>query len=236
MTSAIGLLESAEWHYLHAKIDEAGQYLKQADILYKEMGQEKNNSAIYSALVAWLAGDIEQARSNLLEYQLHLKLLGEKETRSRQLILLGWLAMEEGDFQQSLAWLDEALGMVKEIEDKFGMALCLAELGKHANLQDDFEKFKQNFMECLAVRRELDRYHSTYLLFALIGCPYFQKPEHSLPLLSAIASQSRQLEILIDPRSKRSYDRAEAAACSPGRRRIRGRLCAGSTAIDRRGS
>jgi tetratricopeptide (TPR) repeat protein len=211
---ADAMANKAIWSYKNMQIKEAFQYAEQADELFKQLGQAMNSSIQQFAVLYWLIGDLQKARSLLFEHQQHLGLLGEKFVRSNQLAILGRLAMEDGDQEQALTWLSEAREIKQEIGHSFGEAVCLADLSHLAYLQGSYDRFKQIVRECLTRVQQGPERDILYILSSLIACPFFQRPEILVPLLGMMEVQCRRIGYSIDPLRKRYCDRAGTAARS----------------------
>jgi predicted ATPase/DNA-binding response OmpR family regulator/Tfp pilus assembly protein PilF len=75
--------------------------------------------------------------------------------RARALFGVGWLARDQGDYEQATAYLDESLTLFRELDDKRGISEALRGVGELALSQGEFERAKDLFEESLALSQEL---------------------------------------------------------------------------------
>jgi predicted ATPase/DNA-binding XRE family transcriptional regulator len=80
---------------------------------------------------------------------------GISSHRTKALVGAGVLASRQGDYEQAIAFYEEALALYRARGDKKGTALALSRLGAVANEQGDFDKADGFYQEGLALAREL---------------------------------------------------------------------------------
>jgi non-specific serine/threonine protein kinase len=81
----------------------------------------------------------------------------EERTRERAKVLIeaGALAFFQGDYPAARALLEESLAILRELGDRFGIAVSLSNLGNVAYGQSDYLAGKAMYEESLAIHREL---------------------------------------------------------------------------------
>ena len=213
LTLADALSEYADWLFRMGKVDEAKGYAEESDRLYKQIGSENTSlNPLLFAAIAWSNGDFRTARSFYLELEQRFRLLGAKVFRSNCLGKLGLLAMEEGDLDSARAYLEEGLTLEHEIGSKPWIAFYLVELGNLFYLQGNLEQFKQRVREGFALRNHFHNSNKTFILMAVLGSLYFQKPEGAARLLGTIYNHEGDFDLVRNPVEKRYCIRAEAYA------------------------
>jgi predicted ATPase/transcriptional regulator with XRE-family HTH domain len=75
--------------------------------------------------------------------------------RAKALVGAGVLASRQGDYEQAIAFYEEALALYRARGDKKGTALALSRLGAVANEQGDFDKADGFYQESLTLSREI---------------------------------------------------------------------------------
>jgi tetratricopeptide (TPR) repeat protein len=109
------------------------------------------------------------------------------------LINLGYMYMDQGDYEQARLRLVEAVAIHREIGSKFYIAIALNNLGNVMRLQGDYDQARRLYAESLQLNRELgDGWAIAYLLED-IGCleALTGEPVRALKLVGA-ASALRQ--------------------------------------------
>jgi predicted ATPase/DNA-binding XRE family transcriptional regulator len=129
----------------------------------------------FRAALGWLdqSGDVEgswrlgaalwrfwEVRGYLSEGRERLAALvarGSKRTAARAAALngAGVLANQLGDFPAARAWLEESLGIRRELDDQPGIAAVLNNLGNMASVQGDDAAARRLLGESIAIKREL---------------------------------------------------------------------------------
>jgi hypothetical protein len=120
--------------------------------------------------------------------------------------------MEEGDLDQARTYLEEGLTLEHEIGSKPWIAFYLVELGNLFYLQGDLEQFKQRIREGFALKDHFHNSNKTFILMAVLGSLYFQKPEGAARLLGTIYNHEGDFDLVRTPVEKRYCIRAEAHA------------------------
>jgi predicted ATPase/DNA-binding XRE family transcriptional regulator len=214
LTLADALSEYADWLYRDNRVNEAMEYLKEAERLYGQIGVANISMNLFLvAEIAWSKGDYQKARSLYMSLEQHLSLLGIKFIRSRCIGMLGSLAMDEGDLDQARVYLEEALILQREFGSKPGVAIYLAELSNLFYLQGKLTEFKQNFRDSVALKNSLGKIDRAILLMIIHRSLYSQKPQSAACLMGVVDTYERESEFPLKPLEKRYWDRAEAHGC-----------------------
>jgi predicted ATPase/tetratricopeptide (TPR) repeat protein/DNA-binding XRE family transcriptional regulator len=214
LTLADALSAYADWLYRTNRVNEAMEYLKDAERLYGQIGVANMSMNLFLvAEIAWSKGDYQKARSLYMSLEQHLSLLGIKFIRSRCIGMLGTLAMDGGDLDQARVYLEEALSLQREFGSKPGIATYLAELSNLFYLQGKPTEFKQNFRDSVALKNSLGKIDRAILIMIIHKSLYSQKPETAACLMGVVDTYERESEFPLKPLEKRYWDRAEAHAC-----------------------
>ena len=109
------------------QVEEAEAYLREAEILYEELGFRAHPSFLLRGWIALLRNDFQQARAVFTRIREHYNLLDEKNSKSFAIGNLGILAREEGYFDQAQSYFEEALEIQREVgfEGAIGATLML---------------------------------------------------------------------------------------------------------------
>lgn len=104
-----------------------------------------------------IKGDYDGARAQFEPSLKTAKKLKDRESEARSLSELGrihgiWL----GEHERGLKYLEEALPIVKELDDKTQLAFILRQLGNIASHGDDLDAGEKYFNESLDLAREID--------------------------------------------------------------------------------
>jgi tetratricopeptide (TPR) repeat protein len=75
--------------------------------------------------------------------------LGDSIAVSDSLIILGWDALVSGDFDRAAAYLEDSLGIARELADTLRMSMALGNLGQLAILQGRHEEALEPLRETL---------------------------------------------------------------------------------------
>jgi predicted ATPase/DNA-binding SARP family transcriptional activator len=210
LTLAEALYIYADWLMRINRTQEAITYIEESDKLYEQIGAQSNSfNSFVLAEIAWKDGDFQKARSLYFGKQEQMSVLGELDTFSLCKAKLSLLAIEDGDLNQAQRYLDGALRVSREMENKPSIALRLAEMGNLYYLQGDLEKSKENFRESLSFKNYFDKVQKACILMAILGSLYLQWPEVSAHLLGAVDHYEKESDIPLLQSEKRYWDRAE---------------------------
>ena len=131
--------------------------------LSRELGDDGNTATALNslAIMATQQDDPERARSLLEE---NLSVLGKLEDersdsntlkKYHALGLLGYLVINEHDYERGTVLWEECLALAREVGDPFRIGQILSNLGYAALLQDDPERAMTFCEEALTIAREL---------------------------------------------------------------------------------
>ena len=152
-----------------------------------------------------LAGALERfwwARGHLSEGRrwLEMGLAGSGESpaaaRAQALNEAGWLALWQDDLERAVEFLEESVGLFKELEDEIGIATSLTNLGHAVLHQDDKERLKALCREAETLReRFVDRWAIAELLIFLgMAALYEGDHQRAVALLEESMASFRDLE------------------------------------------
>jgi predicted ATPase len=189
-------------------VDEATLYAREASALFEKMGIRLSELRHFFAHLAWLNGDHKKTREILMEMKEHSYALGEGSIGCMAAADLGFLALEEGDFSQAHLYLEEALGIAREIGNKDFIAMRLAELGNTFYLEEKIEEFKQNYRDSFLLGKALGVLTKRSLLLLVLDSLHRRAPQGSIQILGAIYNSAPPTH----PLWKRYSDRVEAYA------------------------
>jgi tetratricopeptide (TPR) repeat protein len=207
---ATTLWEYSHWYYNNGQLDEAEDYLEQADALFRQVGAKFNPTPALFAEIAWLQGDYRHTEKLYMEQQERLRLLGDKKSREFIVAQLGVLAIEENNLDQAQAYLEEALGIAQEIDDNVFVAYSLAMLARLSYFQEDIGASKQHLAKSLYMARDFENKDvKAYILDIILSSPFFQQLSKPAQLLGAIDQAAKESGRPIPPLIKRYYDQNE---------------------------
>jgi len=209
---AMKLYEYSKWLYINEQFEEAKKYLEEADTLYRQLGENINVTYNSMGAIAWVQGDYPLAKKLLTEYQEKQALLGEKNFSSRTLEMLGRIAIEENDLHQAQVYLDEALALARESENKFNTSIFLATLSRLSYLQGDIENFKEYLSQSIAAAKNIPNSFKAILIENILSSPFFQISHNSILLLGVLDQYNKENERLINPVYKRYHRQVETNA------------------------
>jgi tetratricopeptide (TPR) repeat protein len=198
--------------YSSNQIDEAQKYVQEADLLFKQISPNINQTSFLFAELAWSKGDYEEAKRHYMEMQERFGLIGEKNLRSHMIANLGLLTMEQGNLDQAQAYLEQALATAHEIDNKVFIARRLAALGTTYYLQGNIERCRQSFRECIPILKELPSGPERNTLLLIVNYIDIPKQEIIASLLGAINHSERESEGPMSPLNRRYYNRAKMQA------------------------
>ena len=203
------LQEFSFWHFRNNRLDEAEKYSHEADLLLKEIGSNMNLASTFYADMAWVNGDFQEAAFIYNEIQERLGILGEKNIRSSVIGLLGLVTMESGNLSQSQSYLEQALAISREVDNTWFIASRLADLSYVFYLKGNIEKFKQFFMGCVSLTKELPKIRKVHPLLFLLQPIYPQYIQISVMALGAIRMVEKEDVRPLDPVHKRYWNKIE---------------------------
>lgn len=105
--------------------------------------------------LAWVQGDLEQARDYLTESLALFEALDDRAGMAKALTGLANIAMRKGDLTAQHALHSRSLALCREQEDTRGIAQCLSNLGYAELLLNQLEQAKAYLDESLTLARSL---------------------------------------------------------------------------------
>jgi tetratricopeptide (TPR) repeat protein len=211
---ADALEEKAFWYFVHGQTEEASQTMDQATGFYKQVRSGLKSVSTLPARIAWLSGDLQQAKLLLLEQEKQLQVLGEKFNRAFMLQSLGQIDRELGNLDQAEAYLKDALVLFLEVGDPGSIVSCKTQMGILAYFQGEKAQSLQRLKDCNTLVRDLARTPKVIFLLELMAYPPFQMSEDSVQILGVTHYYYQQLNRPIGPVQRRYYDLAEGKARS----------------------
>jgi len=148
-----GLLDNKQGEYARAS-----SRFEESLALFRELGNKRG----IAASLTQLAGTLFVSQGNqdmiypLLEQGLSLdREVGDKEGMAVSFLLLGWVALKQGDVATARAHIEEGLGLYKEMEHREGMAEALSLLGRVEATQRNLAVARALSEESLAMAKEI---------------------------------------------------------------------------------
>jgi len=209
---AVNLYEYSKWPYINERFEEAAKYLEEANRLYSQLGENINITSHSMGAIAWVQGDYPLAKKLLTEYQEKEALLGEKNFNSRTLEMLGRIAIEENDLPQAQVYLDKAVALARESENKFNTSIFLATLSCLFYLKGDIENFREHLRQSIATAKTLPNFIKAILVENILSSVFFRSLHNSVLLLSVIDRYNKENERLTNPLYKRNHRKTEMYA------------------------
>jgi tetratricopeptide (TPR) repeat protein len=211
LTLAEVLFSYAHWLSCSKELNEAETYAEESEKLYKQIGAEGiSTNSLVLAEIAWQNGDHQKAISLYMELHERVSILGNRFMSSICNAKLSIYAIESGDFEQALRYLEKALALAEEVDNKPIIALRFTELSSLYYLQGNREAFKQAFRKSLSFNSCFDDFQRISILMVIIRPLYVQEPEIAAHLLGAIHFYETESTHLLEPSEKRNCGRAEA--------------------------
>ena len=93
--------------------------------------------------------------------------MGEKLGIAISLYNLGKLSLIKGEYKDVRKFIEESLGISREIRDKWGIALTLNGLGNLAYYEGNYEKAREYYKESLILKQEMEDIRG--IVFTIIG-------------------------------------------------------------------
>jgi predicted ATPase/DNA-binding XRE family transcriptional regulator len=126
----------------------------------------------------WMRGQLDEGHrwtEALLARSRHLRTI----TRARALLWAGWFARFRNKLQEAATFIEESLGVFRELDDAWGIAYSLQILGMIAQDQGDYSQALTLFEEGLARRRQAgDEEPIAYSLLDM-GTAYYDLGEYT---------------------------------------------------------
>jgi predicted ATPase/transcriptional regulator with XRE-family HTH domain len=143
----------------------------------------------------WLAhGHLGEGRRHLAA-ALRISRPVPPDLRAKALQAAGWLAANQGDYDEATALLEESLALAREAQDSTHFVEVLGDLGQTARLQGDLHRAAMLFEESLALAREQGNKSSVEWSLSNLG--YIAHAEgdnmHAIELLEASLLLAREL-------------------------------------------
>jgi predicted ATPase/DNA-binding CsgD family transcriptional regulator len=155
------------WHWTHLALGRSneGEPALRAAVLHSA-GQ-----------ISYIIAEFSRGKS-YLKKALHLyNQLGDERNIAWSLVELGGLYMEnEDEYAEGISLVTQGLAILREVDDKPGIAYALNLLGELARLQGDYQSSERYYLESLAVVKETgERMREGILLSNLCFIAYHQK-------------------------------------------------------------
>jgi predicted ATPase/DNA-binding CsgD family transcriptional regulator len=185
--------------------------------LSREVGNKRGSAAalwLLARVIFFSQGDQTAVRP-LLEESLALsKELGDKANVAYSLLMLGFVAIFQGETATARSLLEENLTLFRELGDRRGIALGLYGLGWVALGQGDYVRARALYEESLAIPRELDnQWYSALFLEGLAGAVFLQgQPAWAARLWGVAEALRDALGVPIPPVVRIMYEQTVAAA------------------------
>ena len=148
-----GLLDNKQGEFAGAS-----SRFEQSLALFRELGNKRG----IAASLTQLAGTLFVSQGNqdmiypLLEQGLSLdREVGDKEGMAVASLLLGWVALKQGDIATARSRVEESLTLYREMEHREGMAEALSMLGKVEAARGDYAFARTLYEESLAMAQEI---------------------------------------------------------------------------------
>ncbi len=148
-----GLLDNKQGEYAGAS-----SQFEESLALFRELGNKRG----IAASLTQLAGTLFVSQGNqdmiypLLEQGLSLdREVGDKEGMAVASLLLGWVALKQGDIATARTRVEESLALYKEMEHREGMAEALSLLARLEATRDDHAFAHVLYEESLAIAQEI---------------------------------------------------------------------------------
>jgi predicted ATPase/class 3 adenylate cyclase len=149
----LGLLNNKQGEYTRACA-----LFEESLTLFRELGNKRG----MAASLTQLAGTLFASQGNqdmiypLLEEGLALdREVGDKEGKAVSSLLLGWVALKQGDVITARTRVEESLALYREMEHREGMAEALSLLARLEATRDDHAFARVLYEESLAMAQEI---------------------------------------------------------------------------------
>ena len=101
------------------------------------------------------------------------------EVRAKGLFAAGYCALGQGDFAEAVSRFEKSLDVYRDLDDRAGVALCLAQLGWLLTARGEFGRGTALSEESLALARELGEPRTTSLALVNLGDAAFAHGDYS---------------------------------------------------------
>ena len=149
----LGLLHTKQGEYT-----EACALFEESLTLFRKLGNKRG----VAASLTQLAGTFFVSQSNqdmiypMLEEGLALdREVGDKEGIAVSSLLLGWVALKQGDVVTARTRMEQSLALYREMEHREGMAEALALLGRVMTTRGEHAFARAHYEESLALAEEI---------------------------------------------------------------------------------
>jgi len=149
----LGLLNTKQGEYTRACA-----LFEESLTLFRELGNKRG----MAASLTQLAGTLFVSQGNqdmiypLLEEGLSLdREVGDKEGMAVSFLLLGWVALKQGDVVTARTRVEESMALYREMEHREGMAEALSMLGRVEATRDDHAFARTLYEESLTMAKEI---------------------------------------------------------------------------------
>lgn len=149
----LGLLHSKQGEYTRARA-----LFEESLALFRKLGNKRG----IAASLTQLAGTFFVSQSNqemiypMLEEGLSLdREVGDKEGMAVSSLLLGWVALKQGDIATARTRMEQSLALYREMEHREGMAEALALLGRVMAAGGEHAFARAHYEESLALAKEI---------------------------------------------------------------------------------
>ena len=207
-----GLLESKQGEYA-----EASYRFEESLELFRELGNKRGMAASLTQLAGTLFVSLgnQELVYPLLKEGLSLdREVGDKEGMAVASLLLGWVALKQGDSATARSRVEESLTLYREMEHREGMAEALCMLGKIETARGDYPFARTLYEESLAIAQELN--DRELILIGLEGLASVVAAQGELSWATRLWGTAEALREAIGaplpPIERADYERAVATA------------------------
>lgn len=208
------LCGQAYWEWQNYRIEDAQNYLKEAENLYLQLRYK--NYSIHDLLgqIAYSRGDYQQARYHYEQEIQQLDVMGEKNMKSFVLRNLGVLARDEGHLNEAKVYANQSLTLAREFGAKYAIGFHSAFVGHIDFLRDKSDSAKRHFMEALEIASSLDNFHTKYnAICCLASALADRQPKFAVTITAAVqADSSNRRKAPLDPLYQWEVDHVIAEA------------------------
>ncbi|HZU70579.1 MAG TPA: tetratricopeptide repeat protein [Ktedonobacteraceae bacterium] len=148
-----GLLDSKQGEYARAS-----SWFEESLALFRELGNKRGIAASLTQLAGTLfvSQGVQDMIYPLLEQGLSLdREVGDKEGMAVASLLLGWVALKQGDKATARSRVEEGLTLYREMEHREGIAEALCMLGKVEVARGDYTFARTLYEGSLAMAQEI---------------------------------------------------------------------------------
>jgi tetratricopeptide (TPR) repeat protein len=207
-----GLLDSKQGEYA-----DASYRFEESLELFRELGNKRGIAASLTQLAGTLfvsLGNQEMVYPLLKEGLSLDREVGDKEGMAVASLLLGWVALKQGDKATARSRIEESLTLYREMEHREGMAEALCMLGKVEAARGDYAFARSLYEESLAIAREIgDRELLATGLEGLASAVAAQdEPGWAVRLWGAAEALRETIGAPLPPIERADYEQAVATA------------------------